>query len=229
MSSTPKRAARRTAQVLAGAMAVAFAAWAWNSSPINLRDRLFPKHLVQVYPDWLYRSGQISPGLIEPTLRRLGIDVVVDLTYDLGGADAAQVEEQRSVRELGIQRVNFPLGGSGVGAIESYVGAVSEIARAEREGQRVLVHCRAGDRRTGGVIAAYQLLVRGESVERAYQELGLFARKPLGESRLLEYLDENLPEIGERLQAAGVIEDLPEPFPRLQAAPESRLADLWPW
>lgn len=224
-----QKGAHRIALKVTGVLLIAVAAWAWNSSPINLRDRLFPKHLVEVYPDWLYRSGQISPGLIRSTLHRLEIDVVLDLSFDKGGTDAGQIEEQRSVRELGIERVNYPLGGSGTGAVESYVGAVSAIARAEREGRRILVHCRAGDRRTAGVIAAYQLLVRGEPPERAYIELQRFSKKPVARSRIVEYLDRHLDDIGAALLARGVVDRLPEPLPRLRPVADARLAGAWPW
>jgi protein-tyrosine phosphatase len=179
---------------------VPFFAWIWNSSPVNLKDRLFPKHLAVVYPDFLYRAGQID--LIEGTLRDRGIEVIVDLTGENG--DLAQRTEREAARELNIDYKVFTLGGSGVGAIDQYVGAVEAIARASDEGQRVLVHCRAGDRRTGGVIAAYQILVRGEPAERAVVELERFARKPLDDSLLLPFLLENLDDIAAGLRQRGV-------------------------
>jgi protein tyrosine/serine phosphatase len=182
--------------------AVVFLVWAWNSSPINLRDRLFPKHLVEVYPDLLYRSGQIDARLIEGTLRDLDIDLIVDLTGEHGS------EEQRVEREvakrLGIEYRAFQLGGSGTGDVDQYVGAIEAIDRAVSEQRAVLVHCRAGDRRTGGVVAAYQLLVRGESTERAVEEIQRFARRPVHEARLWSYLEEQLPEMARRLSLRGV-------------------------
>jgi protein tyrosine/serine phosphatase len=197
-----------------------FLSWAWNSSPIDLRDRLFPIHLSEVYPG-LYRSGQIAPNLIEGTLRDLKIGLVVDLTHDLGDSDAAQVAEREAIEQLKIERVSYPLGGSGTGAVENYVGAVSAIASAAREGRRVLVHCRAGDRRTGGVVAAYQLLVRGETPERAMQELTRFSRHPERNSKVLTYLNENADEIAAGLVERGVIDAIPQPIPQLPV-PEDR-------
>src|SRR5262245_59553360 len=164
--------------------------WAWNSSPLKLKDRVFPKQLAEVYPGFLYRSGQIAPNLIEDTLRDLGIDLIVDLSGER--LDEAQLVERETARRLGIRYVAFTLSGSGTGAIDQYAGAVEAIARAQTRGERVLVHCRAGDRRTGGVIAAYQMLVRGEPYARARSELARFSRKPLEGSRVLVYLDESL-------------------------------------
>jgi protein tyrosine/serine phosphatase len=188
-------------------------AWAWNSAPLDLKDRLFPKHLVEVEPGWLWRSGQIESNLIEPTLRDLGIDLVVDLTHAKG--DRAQAAELEVVDRLGIERVSFPLGGSGTGSIELYAAAVTAIARAEREGRQVLVHCRAGDRRTGGVIAVYQLLVKGEPAERAREEVERFKRSGSTTATLESFLDESLPEIAKRLVESGVIVSVPDPLPRL--------------
>jgi len=87
------------------------------------------------------------------------------------------------------------------------------IAKAEAAGKRVLVHCRAGDRRTGGVVAAYQTIVRREPWSRAPLELERFSHKPLDTSRLLPYLHENLDTMQEMLIQRGVIRDVP-PGPR---------------
>jgi protein tyrosine/serine phosphatase len=181
--------------------ATAVFAWVWNSSPVNLKDRIFPKHLHGVYPGFLYRSGQIDARLIEPTLRELGIDVIVDL----GGEtpDPAQAAERAAARQLGIAYHSFPLRGSGHGAVETYVSAVEAIARAEQAGQQVLVHCRAGDRRTGGVIAVYEMLVRGERTEHALEELVRYSPGGLEKSPTLIYLLENLGSIADGLRARG--------------------------
>jgi len=180
---------------------VAFA-WAWNSSPINLRDRLFPKHLAEVYDGLLYRSGQIDGRLLEATLRDLGIRVIIDLT----GAQRRpeQLFEQRVADQLGIEHHIFSLGGSGVGAVDQYVGAVEVMTRAIEARQPVLVHCRAGDRRTGGVVAAYQLLIRGEPVERAREEVARYSRTPVTKARVWSFLQANLDQMAEMLTERGL-------------------------
>lgn len=205
----------RSRWLAAGATLVAAAvfAWAWGSSPINLRERIFPKHLGEVEGGWLYRSGQIKPNLIENTLRDLDIDLIVDLTVDRGTTDASQNAEREATAKLGIETRRFPMRGDGVGSIENYAGAISAIASAGREGKRVLVHCRAGDRRTGGVIAAYQILVKGKSAADARTEMDRFNPNPASESNLTRFLDEHLEEIGRELIARGVIQKLPDPLP----------------
>ncbi len=178
--------------------------WAWNSKPLRLRDRIFPRRLAEVYPGFLYRSGQISPTLLEGTLRDLGIGVIIDLTGERG--DEAQVNERLVAERLGIAYQSFTLSGSGTGEVSEYVGALEVIARAEQAGKRVLVHCRAGDRRTGGIVAAYQTVVRREPWSRALSELERFNHKPLEHSRLLPYLHQNLHTIERMLIERGVIE-----------------------
>ncbi len=203
MSNTSLGSRRRLLAAACALPLLGFFIWAWNSGPLNLRDRIFPRHLAEVYPGFLYRSGQISPGLIEPTLRELGIDVIVDLNGQRG--DEEQMTERETAQRLGIAYHNFTLSGSGTGAVDQYVGAIEVIARAETAGKRVLVHCRAGDRRTGGVVAAYQTIVRKEPWSRAMIELARFSRKPLATSRLLPYLHENLDAMQDMLIARGVI------------------------
>jgi protein-tyrosine phosphatase len=178
-----------------------------------LRERIFPKNLAEVEPGWLYRSGQIRPNLIEDTLRDLDIDVILDLSHDHGARDEMQLAEKRAAEKLGIEIRRFPMNGTGVGEIDDYAGAIAEIARADREGRRVLVHCRAGDRRTGGVIAAYEMLVQGRTAEWARAELERFSRRRGVETNLTRFLGEHLDEIAQRLVEIGVIARLPDPMP----------------
>ncbi len=191
-------------------LAVALFCWAWGSSPINLKERIFPKNLAAVVPGSLYRSGQIRPNLIEGTLRDLDIDVIVDLTHDFGDQDASQVAEREAVRKLGIEHKRFPLDGSGTGEISSFVGAIAEIKRDRLEGRRVLVHCRAGDRRSGAVIGLYQMFVEGKSFADARIEMERFSRRRGVQSNLMLFLDENLDDIGRALLEARVIDHLPD-------------------
>jgi protein-tyrosine phosphatase len=217
------RRQRTGARVLLLLAAASVMIWAWNSNPIKLRDRIFPRHLATVYPSWLYRSGQLAPNLVESTLAKLKIDVIVDLTHP-SDKDAVRAAELHAANQLGIAHLSFPLDGDGTGDLDHYVGAVAAIARAERGGQRVLVHCVAGDRRTSGVIAAYQMLVRGEPAERAVREIGRFGSASPS-APLVRFLDENLERIARGLVERGVIAEVPAPLPRLVPTPSHRIAD----
>src|SRR5262245_39487645 len=99
-----------------------------------------PRRLIEVEPGWLFRSGQLSPDIVEGTLDALDIDVIVDLTPDRGKRAA----EVAAARDLEISWLSFPLQGDGTGRVSHYVGAVAAIDAAHRRGQRVLVHCYQG-------------------------------------------------------------------------------------
>ena len=226
MAKQRRRVGKRVLWVIACCTAWITGQWAWQSKPFHLQDRFFPRQLAEVYPGFLYRSGQIAPNLIEQTLDDLGIDVIVDLSGDRG--DRAQEVEREVAARRGVAYHSFALRGNGTGAVDEYVGAIEAIARAEAAGERVLVHCRAGDRRTGGVLSAYQMLVRGESRARATAELGRFAPRsfwrqqwaalrkgrfaelgvshemPPRQAALLAYVDGNLEEIARGLDERGV-------------------------
>ncbi|MFK7778388.1 MAG: hypothetical protein QM501_09725, partial [Gimesia sp.] len=61
-------------------------------------------------------------------------------------------------------------------------------------------HCAAGAQRTGGVIAAYRMLVQKKTPEEAYQELLLYNWKPHKDQALLDYLNQNLAALSQRLE-----------------------------
>ena len=172
-----------------------------------------PRRLREVEPGWLYRSGQLHPNVVRGTLDSLDIDVVIDLTP--AGSDKRPAELE-AVRALGIDWLNFPLDGDGTGDIASYAGAVAALDAAHHQGQRVLVHCFKGVRRTGGVLAAYLTLVEGAPPERALGELQRFVSGE-HESIALDFLDQNLPELLSELTALGV---------SVQPEPEQRMALL---
>jgi protein tyrosine/serine phosphatase len=188
-----------------------------------------PKRLVTVEPGFLYRSGQISPRLIRGVLADLGIGRVVWLLhYD--ASEASHRAEKEAIESLGVERLHFPLRGDGTGKAKRYADAIAAVAEAKRAGIPVLVHCAAGARRSAGVVALYRLLVEGASPELAYRELDRFGSRPVAESRLLPYLNENMREIAERLVERGAIERVPRPLPLLRPPPpdslEARAASL---
>jgi protein-tyrosine phosphatase len=209
-----RRARTRAAAAGAFVLSVAVFCWAWGSAPLNLRERVFPKNLAQVEP-WLYRSGQIRGNLIEDTLRDLDIDLIVDLGVDLGDRDPAQLAEKRAAQKLGIEIRRYAMQGNGIGEVEAYAEAIRQITNAGRDGKRVLVHCRAGDRRTGGVLAAYKLLVRRDSAAEAFAELERFRQNRGAPSKLNTFLAEHMDDIARRLLEMGVIASVPDPLPPL--------------
>jgi protein tyrosine/serine phosphatase len=178
----------------------------------SFRHELFPKRLVELEPNLLFRSGQISSRLIRDTLADNDIRVIIDLQ----AADnwPEHRAEALARKELGIRYSRFRLAGDGTGDPHNYALAIAAIDQAREQEEPTLVHCAAGARRTGGVIAMYDVLVRGRSTEEAYDELDRYGSPPVAETRLLAYLNRNMRTIARDLVDLGVIKAVPFPLPR---------------
>ncbi len=180
----------------------------WNNA---LKDDFVPKRFVEVLPGHLYRSGQISAPLIEGVLRDHQIEIVIDLNGPEEKWQAEQAAEARAVADLGIQYFRMPLRGDGTGDLEMYARAIREIERARKDDKAILVHCAAGARRTGGVVASYRMLVEGAPRDVVLSEMGRYG-SDLSSSRLLAYVDDNKDLLVRRLVEMGVVDRLPESF-----------------
>lgn len=184
---------------------------AWNN---GLRDQFIPRNFGVVEAGQLYRSGQISARLVEPTLRDHGIKTIVSLSAS-GAKPADVAAERKAVNDLGIDWELFPLRGNGTGSVETYAEAVAAIDRAKKEGKPVLVHCVAGAQRTGGVIAAYLLLVEKRSPAEVYAGMKSYGHDPRDNPHLLEYLNSHMSDLANQLVRLGVIARAPVPMPMI--------------
>jgi len=188
--------------------------WTWEQV---LEDRLIAKRFGVVKPAAIYRSGQLSQHVVADVLKEHQVDVVIDMTGPQPD-NPDQLAELRAVKTLGIDHEKFPLHGDGTGYPQQYVFALERLIRARQAGQRVLVHCAAGSQRAGGMTALYRLLVEGASPRRIIRELKRYDWSPHDDRVLLEYLDTHLPYIAGELYARGLIDELPDPMPKLTAA-----------
>ena len=197
--------------VFAGSVVlVAAVAIAWNN---GIGEQIFPKRWVELAPGF-YRSAQLHPRLIKRVLEENEVRVIVDLTYpDL--SRAPQRAEQEASAELGISHHRFPLSGDGLGDIQRYADAIEVIADARESERPVLVHCSAGARRVGGVVASYQLLVEGKDPEEVYAELDRYGRIPVAETPLVAFLNRNMGTLADELVSRGILDRAPRPLPVL--------------
>lgn len=180
------------------ALLLAFGAWE------IFKYQVVPKRFGVVERDAIFRSGRIAPRLLPGALQKHGIKVIIDLT-EPEQQDASWRAERKAAEKLGIARFNFPLCGDGTGNITNYANAIAAIARSRNEKKPVLVHCAAGVQRTGGVIAAYRLLVEKQPPENVSAELRRYGWKARKDKVLLEYLNTHMPELNVLLQDLGVI------------------------
>lgn len=208
--ATPWR--RRTVTLGAVALLAAALAGLWFGM---LRDRIISKRWGVVEEGAIYRSGQLSGHLVKPMLERHGIRVVIDLT-EAAPTDWNQQAEQRAIAELGLESHRCPLIGDGTGDIRQYAAAVATIVAAKRDRKPVLVHCHAGAQRTGGVIAAYRLLVeRRQSPADVFAELPKYGWQRGRDDVLVDFLNGHMEELAKLLVERHVIDDVPSPIPRL--------------
>ena len=180
----------------------------------HLDGRFTAKRWGVVVPGRVFRSGQISRYLAEDMLRDHEIAAVVDL-QGLDPTDAHQRFELAVGESLKIDHHRFALSGNGTGDVRMYVNAVETIARCEREGKPVLVHCGAGANRTGGVVAVYRLLVRGESPASVMREMAAYRCAPQDNPKLIAYLNANMAYFAEELAARNVLARVPDEIPQL--------------
>jgi protein tyrosine/serine phosphatase len=179
-----------------------------------LKDAFIPKRFGVVEPGQIYRSGQLSRWLIERTLLKHNIKVIVSLTGD-SNETADKDEEQEVVAKLGIEKHCFLLSGNGTGDINDYAKAIEAICQAKEEGKPVLVHCGAGTQRAGGVIATYRLLIEKKDVQFVLNEMMNYDWSPEKNPNLLLYLNNNMEKLASLLNRMGVMDKIPNPLPQL--------------
>ena len=161
-----RRSAVLTALLLAlsGAAALGWTWWPAGSCGPNFGI---------VEPGRIYRSGQPSPANLEQIRRLHGLKTVVNLR----GLDAdtdVKPEEQWCRRE-GVRLVTV-----GVTHHDMTPAQAEQIlcVLGDPACQPVLVHCHAGQRRTGMVVATYRMLAQGRSLEQARAEMLGYIRHP---------------------------------------------------
>jgi protein tyrosine/serine phosphatase len=115
----------------------------------------------------LYRGAQPHPdGLQE--LKKLGITTIVDLR---GENPQLRETERRQAEALGIHFVNIPVSGW---APPSNEQVAQFLALFRNHQEKVFVHCRFGDDRTGVFVAAYRMAYGNWPAEQAMNEMYFF-------------------------------------------------------
>ncbi|MFA5251774.1 MAG: protein-tyrosine phosphatase family protein [Phycisphaerae bacterium] len=209
----PKSRFRRTVfiSVLAAVVLLIGGLLLWK---YGLEDRFVPRRFGIVKQGHMYRSGQISSSLIKDVLVRYKIRTIVSLSAD-SVSNTDKAAEKQIAAELGIERKVFSLGGDGTGDINNYAKAIAAIYYAKKERKPVLIHCYAGVHRTGGVIAAYQLLVEKKDASSVVKEMMRYGWDPKDDVVLLSYLNINMKELATLLLQMGVIDSVPSPLPQM--------------
>lgn len=118
--------------------------------------------------DVLYRGAQ-PRKLGFAQLKKLGITTIVDLR----GEDRGRITwERKQAEALGIRFVNIPVSGWAP-PTNAQVAEFLALFRSEAR-EKVFVHCRFGDDRTGVFVAAYRMAVEKWTDEEAIKEMYFF-------------------------------------------------------
>jgi protein tyrosine/serine phosphatase len=179
-----------------------------------VKDIFIPKKFGVVEPGQIYRSGKISPFLIKKILTKYDIKGIITLSGD-SPSSSPDTAEKKAAKELGVERLIFSLPGDGVGDVNDYARIVAAICQFQKEGKPVLVHCAAGAHRTGGIIAAYRLIVQGKDADSVLAEMVHYGFNPDKSINLRIFLNNNMMIIAEKLKTMGVIEKMPPSIPAI--------------
>ena len=145
---------------------------------------------------------QISRRVLRQTLLDHHIGLIIDLSHE----ESTDAQAERSIADdMHIPRVNFRLGGDGLGDPAVYPAAIETILLANRDGKAVLVHCQSGEQRTGGIIATYRILVEGMPRDDAFAEAKRYHHSPHSNPKLFPFVENHLAEWKARLEADGAV------------------------
>lgn len=117
--------------------------------------------------DQLYRGAQPGAEGVKQ-LKQLGITAIVDLRRENA---SERNREKEQAQAAGIRFVSIPVGGWNAPADAQVAEFLSLFADPK---QKVFVHCRFGEDRTGVFVAAYRMAVQQWSTQQAIQEMHFF-------------------------------------------------------
>ena len=156
----------------------------------------------------LYRGAQPRfEGFDE--LKKLGVTTIVDLR----GEDPGKRDWERQQAEaLGIRFVSIPVSGWSPPSNEQ-VAEFLGLFRDSRQ-QRVFVHCRFGDDRTGVFVATYRMALEGWPAEQAMNEMYFFGFNGFWHPAMKTFIR----DFPARLKTAPVLAGLPLAQPAVAPA-----------
>jgi len=160
--------------------------------------------------DSLYRGAQpYAQGLEQ--LKKLGITTIIDLR----GEDPHRVDwERKQAQALGMRFIHLPVSGWSTPSNEQVAQFLS-IFRGKTD-EKVFVHCRFGEDRTGVFIASYRIAFDHWSSDQALREMLAFGFNRLWHPSMASYIR----DFPQRLQSDPVLKSSlgPQVTPPLELA-----------
>jgi protein tyrosine phosphatase (PTP) superfamily phosphohydrolase (DUF442 family) len=164
--------------VLGGALALAVEVWGDRPIVKGTVARLFAGNFGQV-TDGIYRSGQIHRPWLGWVWKTQRFRTVVNLAWSGTPADLA---EERFLTSRGVTYRKFSWTPVGPPSAEELREALTVLEGAPRP---LLVHCRAGRDRTGGLVGIWKL-DHGASLQEVEREWGTFGTPSPGWQQAVE-------------------------------------------
>lgn len=115
----------------------------------------------------LFRGGQPKAAAFEQ-LKQLGVTTVVNLRTWKHEVES----ERKRVESLGLRFIPIPVSGWAPPSDEQVAQFLALFH--DKPGERIFVHCKFGDDRTGVMIAAYRIAENRWSAKQAIQEMYFF-------------------------------------------------------
>lgn len=154
-------------------------------------------HLATVQDGVLYREGNRSLREFRNTVRQVKPKLVVSLIDDREMSDPGKPEfqdEAAYLKEQGIELKRIPVKLGGWPMATDVAGFLSAVSDAQN--RPVIVHCAQGVRRTGMMVAAYQIKALGYDKAKAKASVLTFghSRRTVGDVE--RFIDGYDPETG---------------------------------
>ena len=132
--------------------------------------------------DSLFRGAQpLSQGITE--LKKLGITTIVDLR----GEDPDKIKwEQQQAESVGMHFVNIPVSGWSAPTNDQVAQFLSLF---KNHNDKIFVHCRFGDDRTGVFVAAYRMAHDHWLPHQAIKEMYFFGFNGFWHPAMKSYID----------------------------------------
>lgn len=163
---------------------VTTASWPAESRPSNWGHALQRSdNFYQISPT-LYRSEQPDASLI-PTLKQHGIDRVINLRQ--------RNPDEKVFASEPFNLVHIPINTWSINRVQ-LLNVMRTIQQAERNQEKVLVHCYHGSDRTGASVAMYRIIFQNWSKEDAINEMkyGGYGFHPIWRNIETLFSDENI-------------------------------------
>ena len=161
------------------------------------------RNLRTVEPDALYRSGQMSPVAFERVVRERTIRTVFSLRdARVSGSEQTDEFEQNYCEATGrkFHRLPIPdweMKGDQIPGEETVRQFLNLLANPDETPRPMLIHCFAGEHRTGAMVAVYRLEYNGWRNDEAIEEMtGVGNLRTTYARSLINYLGNYTPRSG---------------------------------